>query len=411
MDFVIIAFLFVALDVLAIWGIRKSFPGFGVRCQRRIQAVFIIQALLALVFVMGGLVMKNQTRDYHIFTVYYYIFGFMIALYLPKVLFVGFMCVDILISAAYKRKRSRRFLPRREPCHIIAKLGMAPGVVLMGIIVCGIFFGRYHYTVEHVDISFSALPPAFDGFTIAQISDMHAGSFAGSTSRLRKAVDMINMQHPDLIVFTGDMVNNFAEEVKPLIPVLSQLKAPDGKYAVLGNHDYGIYYDWETPAEQNANLSDLKQVIASMGFRLLNNETVILGKDSPDSIALAGVENWGIAEHHPRKGNIVQTTNSIRHIPFKILLSHDPSFWTEKIAGKTDIALTLSGHTHGMQMGIAFGNRRYSPAQIKYKYWAGLHRGEGNQYLYVNRGLGVIGYPGRIGMPPEITVITLKRAQ
>ena len=218
---------------------------------------------------------------------------------------------------------------------------------------------------------------------------------------------MINAQNPDLIVFTGDMVNNFAEEAYPLIPIFSQLEAKDGKYAVLGNHDYGGYYDWEEPADSVNNHIDLERCIATMGFVLLNNQAVVIGRDNLNRIALIGVENWGVEEYRPKQGAVESAMWPVSDAPFKILLSHDPSHWVEKIRQKTDITLTLSGHTHGMQMGVKVGKKRFSPARMRYRYWAGLYR-EGRQYLYVNRGLGVVGFPGRIGMPPEITVIRLK---
>ncbi len=408
MSFFVIAFLIVILDVLTMWGIKGTFPRFASRHKFGLRTAFIIQVTLSLVIVFGGFFLKDHTRDYRLFAIYYYLFGLMLAVYLPKCLFILSLCIDLLASTAYRRKRKIRNLYPREPHHIPAKFGLVLGLLFLLLIFWGIFFGRYAYTVEHVEIGFTNLPEKFNGFRIVQISDVHAGSSAGMTGRFRKAIDIINAQKPDVILFTGDMVNNFAEEAYPLIPIFSKMDAPDGKYATLGNHDYGIYYDWDTPSEQKTNHQNLEHVISSMGFRLLNNDAVTICKDSLNCIAIVGVENWGAAERHPKKGDIEQALKNVQHVPFKILLSHDPSYWTEAIVDKTDIQLTLAGHTHGMQMGIKFGKHHYSPARLHYKFWAGLYH-IGNQYLYVNRGLGVIGFPGRIGMSPEITVIDLKR--
>ncbi len=408
MSFFIMALLIVLLDILTVWGIKQVFPRFSFRYRKGIWVVFAIQIFLSLVIVIGGFFLKNHTRDYHLFATYYYLFGVMLVVYLPKGLFAIFLIFDSLAAAIRIDRRRRRHLsPRRSP-HILAKVGLMCSLLLMGTIIWGILYGRYQYTIELVEIRFSNLPSGFDGFKIVQISDIHAGSFAGSTEHFQKAVDLINAQNPDIIVFTGDMVNNFAEEAYPLVPILSKLHAQEGKYAILGNHDYGGYYDWDTPADQDANLLKLEQAIVQMGFTLLNNQAVVLSKDSVNQIAIVGIENWGYKLRHPKKGDLERATESVHHIPFKILLSHDPSFWEEKIAGKTDIQLTLSGHTHGMQMGVRLLKKRYSPAQLEYQRWAGLYYEKG-QYLYINRGLGVIGFPGRVGMSPEITVITLKK--
>jgi predicted MPP superfamily phosphohydrolase len=208
-------------------------------------------------------------------------------------------------------------------------------------------------------------------------------------------------------VCTGDMVNNFSEELISLIPVFSQLEAPDGKYAVLGNHDYGGYYDWDHPADSVANLEEIKNTVEQMGFVLLNNKSVIISRYNADRMALIGVENWGIKKHHPRRANLEEAMKAVKNVPFKVLLSHDPSFWINEVENKTDITLTLSGHTHGMQMGVKFGKKQFSIAPLfGYQYGSGVYQ-TNKQYLYVNRGLGVVGFPGRLGMSPEISVITL----
>jgi predicted MPP superfamily phosphohydrolase len=279
----------------------------------------------------------------------------------------------------------------------------------MGLIVWSILFGRYNYRVETAEIFFDNLPQTFDGYKIVQISDVHAGSYAGKPiRRFEKAVAMINAQHPDIVVFTGDMVNNFSEELTPLVPIFSQLQAKDGKYAVLGNHDYGGYYRWKSVADSTTNQTAIEHYISMMGFVLLKNRAVTLSRDSAEQIALIGVENWGVKKRFPKRADIETAMLPVIDIPFKLLLSHDPAYWEKRIALKADIALTLSGHSHGMQMGVKLGRQRFSPASVSQRYWAGLYRTDG-RYLYVNRGLGVIVFPGRIGMSPEITVITLRK--
>ena len=401
--------LIIVLDIVTVWGIEKVFPHFSFRYRRGIRIVFVAQILFSLAIVVSGGLMENCVRDYRLFALFYHLFGLMLVIYLPKFLFATFLTIDILMISVNRKKKRTRDRYSRDPKYIFSKCGLVCCLFFSGLIIWGHFFGRYNYTVEKVEITFDMLPPAFDGYKIIQISDVHAGSFAGFFNRFQEVVDIINEQHPDLIVFTGDMVNNFAEELYPLIPIFSQFRAHDGKYAVLGNHDYGGYYRWKTPTDSVANHTAIEQGLAMMDFVLLNNRAVVLSKGSLNRVALVGLENWGIKQRHPKRGDIVQATDSVRDIPFKILLSHDPSFWSDKIESKKDIALTLSGHTHGMQMGVKLKERRYSPAKYLYRYWAGLYQ-ENNSYLYVNRGLGIIGFPGRIGMSPEITVLILRKS-
>ena len=248
---------------------------------------------------------------------------------------------------------------------------------------------------------------AFDGFKVVQISDMHIGSFHGHENQVKKAIELVNEQKPDLILFTGDLVNNFTEELNGWIPILSNLKAKYGMYSILGNHDYGDYYEWENEAEKAKNLNDLKQAHKNIGFRLLLNENEKISINNSE-IAIVGVENWGLPPF-PQYGNLNAAMNGSAEMPFKILMSHDPSHWDAEVIEKTDIDLTLSGHTHGMQFGIEIGNIKWSPVKYKYPRWAGLYKDK-DQYLYVNRGFGYIGFPGRVGMPPEITLIELEKA-
>ncbi|MDR1153260.1 MAG: metallophosphoesterase [Bacteroidales bacterium] len=407
MNFLIIVVLIILLDIITVWGLKRTFPSFGNRHQKGIRKALMIQSAASLVIVLGGYFLQRQVRDYRLFTCYYYLFGLMTSLYIPKSVYALFLLVDRILSTMSRRRRSRLDIFPRESRRIAAKCGVWASLFLLCLLMWGILFGRFGFEVDRVEVTIDDLPPAFNGYKIVQISDIHAGSFAGFTNRFRKVTDLINRQEPNLIVFTGDMVNNFAEEAAPLIPIFSQLEARDGKYAVLGNHDYGGYSNWDSPADSAMNHADLECAFERMGFVLLNNRPVVISRYNYDRMALIGIENWGMAKKHPKRGDLGKALKSVQDVPFKVLLSHDPSFWPEYVKGKTDIALTLSGHTHGMQLGVKLGKKRYSPALLMhYRYWAGLYRA-GKQYLYVNRGLGVIGYPGRIGMSPEITVITL----
>ncbi|MDR1673317.1 MAG: metallophosphoesterase [Bacteroidales bacterium] len=388
--------LVVVADVFTVRGVRGVFPQFSGRHARGIRTAVVAQAVFALVVTVSGFLLQYRVHDYRWFTVYYYLFGLLLVLYGPKLLFVVSFFADMLFF-------------RRKQRHIFAKCGIAASIVLTAFMVWGVFCGRFDYRVERISLTCNALPDRFDGFRIVQLSDLHAGGMYGYAHRLVQMVDIVNEIQPDVIAFTGDFVNNFAEELPPVIPVLSRLRAEAGKFAILGNHDYGGYSGWASPADSVQNQRALEGNISLMGFRLLKNEAVVLEKDSANRIAIVGVENWGTRKrkNYPRRGDIVAAT-SVSDVPFKILLSHDPTFWQQHINGKTTIQLTLSGHTHGTQMGIWLGKKRFSPLQIMFPYWAGLYS-ENGQYLYVNNGVGVIGFPGRIGMPPEITVIELKK--
>jgi len=271
-------------------------------------------------------------------------------------------------------------------------------------VLYGVTKGKFKYRVIHEKIRFKNLPESFRGLKIVQISDMHLGSFRRKYEQIAKAVEMINEQEPDLIFFTGDLVNNFAEETDGWAPVLSKMKAKYGKYSILGNHDYGDYSEWESLAAKEKNLTAIKNFHKKIGFRLLLNELETLTINN-EEIALVGVENWG-KPPFPQHGNLNKALANVAPEQFKMLLSHDPSHWDEEVLTGTDIDITFSGHTHGMQFGIERAGIKWSPIQYKYPRWGGLYR-HNKQYLYVNRGFGYHGFPGRIGMPPEITVVEL----
>ncbi len=288
--------------------------------------------------------------------------------------------------------------------------GNIVALLIFIMILRGMIYGEFNFKVKKVTLEFSNLPPVFDGLKIVQISDIHLGSWYGKKP-LERAVSIINDLKPDIICFTGDLVNFTTSEAYPYEDVLRKLKAPMGKFSILGNHDYGEYVTWDSEALKSQNMIDLYDLQKRLGWNLLLNSNTKIEKDS-SFLFIVGVENWGKNPRFPKKGDIKKAINGIDSNAFVILLSHDPSHWDEKISKNyQNIPLTLSGHTHGMQLGIDNECVFWSPAEYIYKNWGGLIRNEKSvlpQYLYVNLGLGVIGYPGRIGIMPEITLIELR---
>lgn len=281
-------------------------------------------------------------------------------------------------------------------------------VVLLVILIFiyGMIKGKYAYRVIKHTLFFDDLPSNFDGFTITQISDVHAGSFKNPTA-VQRGIDLVKAQNSDLFVFTGDLVNNKAEEIKPWIDHFKQVKAPYGQFSVLGNHDYGDYVPWKNDAEKNANLQRLKEYHKELGYKLLLDEDVTLHKDG-QKIVLAGVENWGIG--FGERGDLNKALAGTELNDFKILLSHDPSHWeAEVVKHPSKVHLTLSGHTHGMQFGLEAFGIKWSPVKYRYAHWAGITSRNG-RFLNINRGFGFLGFSGRIGIWPEITVIELKKS-
>ena len=282
----------------------------------------------------------------------------------------------------------------------------AAGLIVGGVLYGSLLYGmsnKYRYRIHHIQLHFPDLPEAFRGMRAVQISDIHAGSFT-RPDKVVRGVKMAMDLKPDIIFFTGDLINNHHEEMEGYQEIFAQLKAPMGVYAILGNHDYGDYTHWPSPEAKAENLARLKQIEADMGWQMLNNAHTIL-EHKGQQIALIGVENWSALRHFSRYGDLKKAYTGTEAYPFKILLSHDPTHWDAQVRPEfPDIQLTLSGHTHGFQFGVEIPGFKWSPCEYVYKEWAGLYR-QGNQYLYVNRGYGFIGYPGRVGILPEITLI------
>jgi predicted MPP superfamily phosphohydrolase len=282
-------------------------------------------------------------------------------------------------------------------------LGMA-ALPFAGFIY-GMIRGAFDYKIHPIRLTLPNLPSAFNGLKIIQISDIHSGSFV-SSSHLEEVAKIIQKQKPDIVFFTGDLVNDRASETEPFMEVLSKIQAPMGVFSTLGNHDYGDYVTWDSKEAKEKNLDNLKKVHAQLGWRLLMNEHIALKKEDAE-IALIGIENWGGNFNFPKYGDLKKAHAGTEKYPVKLLLSHDPSHWDLQVKEEyKDIDLTFSGHTHGGQFGIEIPGLRWSPSQYAYKQWAGLYKQQ-NQYLYVNRGVGFLGYPGRVGISPEITVMEL----
>jgi uncharacterized protein len=285
------------------------------------------------------------------------------------------------------------------------------GIVIATVPAVGVMFGsikgRFDFFTRYRKLSFPNLPAAFDGFRIIQISDSHLGSFHSNFDALQEVVDIINGHHPDIIVFTGDLVNNFHQETNGWESVFGKLKATMGCYSILGNHDYGYYSRWKSYQNKVDNFDKIVAANERLGFTLLRNQNVLLERNG-QSIALAGVEYWGTSGHYPNTGNLALASQGIEDAPFKVLLTHDPDHWDAEVVGETNYDLSLAGHTHGMQFGFDFKGFTWSPAKYKFKRWDGLYQ-QNNQFLFVNRGLGTLSMPVRVGMSPEITLIELSR--
>jgi predicted MPP superfamily phosphohydrolase len=340
--------------------------------------------------------------------------GLVLLVYVPKmVLALVLLGEDIFRVGAgsvnYFIQNNDRvtFLASRRK--FISQVGLGLAAVPFLSLIYGVTIGKYNYKVIKQRIFFPDLPDAFDGFTITQISDVHSGSF-DNPEKINYAIDLVNEQNSDMILFTGDIVNTDAKEMHPWIATFNRIKKHEyGKYSVLGNHDYGEYVTWPTEADKEKNFQDIKNLYGQIGFKLMLNEHTFIEKGN-DKIALIGVENWG--HNFKKAGDINKAAQHVNKEDFKILMSHDPSHWDYEVQHhEKNFHLTLSGHTHGMQFGIEIpGYFKWSLAQYVYKQWAGLYENLG-RYVYVNRGFGFHAYPGRVGIMPEITVIELKKGK
>lgn len=338
--------------------------------------------------------------------------GLILIVYVPKMFLTIIMFGEDLvrlirgaINYFVEYDNSSSYIPERRK--FVSQIALVIAAIPFSSLIYGIFEGKYNFKVIKQQVFFPDLPEAFDGFKVTQISDIHSGSF-DNPEKIKYAIDLINQQESDLILFTGDIVNTHAREMYPWIDTFKGIKEVKyGKYSVLGNHDYGEYVSWPTKKDKEENFEAIKKLYSDIDFKLLLNEHVFIEKDS-QKIAVVGVENWG--QNFKQAGDLRKASEGLSNQDFKILMSHDPSHWEYQVKeDEKHFQLTLSGHTHGMQFGIEIpGIFKWSPVQYVYKQWAGLYENLG-RYVYVNRGFGFHAYPGRVGIWPEITVIELKK--
>lgn len=375
--------------------------------------IYIIYWALSILAVISFLVFVYTSPDFLPKKFRTYLFATLIGLFFSKAIAALFFLIDDV-------RRLIQWLAGKFLFHnteietgeegisrsaFLTWLGLAAGGTLFSTLVYG-YSNKYNYQVKHISLRFDNLPEAFKGLKILHISDIHSGSFTNKAA-VQKGVKKIMDQKADIILFTGDLVNNKASEMQDYIEVFNKLSAPMGVYSTLGNHDYGDYISWPSEGiSRSQNIENVKKVHGILGWRLLMNEHVVLEKNG-QQIALIGVENWSAKKRFPKHGDLAKAYAGAENYPFKILMSHDPSHWDAQVRPLyPSIDITLSGHTHGMQFGLEIPGIKWSPVQYVYKQWAGLYE-ETNQKLYVNRGFGFIGYPGRVGILPEITVIEL----
>jgi hypothetical protein len=369
----------------------------------------LISVGLTILFIagLGSFRTANGMLPFHEWVLSLFLTFLITKIFFVLILFLGdlgrFFYGIIRRFAKPKSRPGKPFFPGRRR-FIVEAATLVAAIPFTGFLYA-LFKGKYDFRLHKQTLYFDDLPEAFDGFTITQISDIHSGSF-DSIAGVQKGIDLARAQNSDLFVFTGDLVNNAAWEIEPWLSRFDRLTAPYGQYSILGNHDYGDYIEWDSPSAKAANLAALKGHHAALGYRLLLDEHVALEKDG-QKIALIGVQNWG--RGFIKIGDIDKALEGVDKDAFKILLSHDPTHWEEKIRyHPTTIHLTLSGHTHGAQFGVESDRFRWSPVQYRYLNWAGLSN-EKDRYLYVNRGFGFLAFSGRLGIWPEVTVITLKR--
>lgn len=382
--------------------------------------ILIVSILIASLF-YPALEQKAAFRNY--------LMGIFFVIYLSKFFVVLFLIVDdikrVIMHSFIFIKGKLRHLKAAEiekeeleqsekekvsRSEFLSRTGILVGTLPLIVLTRGIVKGAYNYKLHKHELFFPNLPDAFDGLKVVQISDIHCGSF-NDKDAVYKGIQLIKDQKPDLILFTGDLVNNRSNEAIEWMDMFSEIKAPMGVFSTLGNHDYGDYVsDWKSPEEKQANLEQLFSIHQDMGWNLLRNEHVLIERKF-QRFGLIGVENWGDMGRFQKFGDIDKARKGMPDVPFQLLMSHDPSHFDKIVSQKhPDIDLTLSGHTHGFQFGVEIGGFKWSPSQYIYPHWAGKYK-VARQMIYVNRGYGFLGYPGRVGILPEITVFTLTNEQ
>ena len=410
----IFSLIILVIDFYSFMGLKKLQLNISNVQRKILYYIFWIVPIIIIGSVFYLFLFRSEINPQNQMVVFHYFSGGFLLFYIPKLIFILFNLLDDLYHLG--KFLFTKFLKRGMNNSDGVKISRSTFLTRAGFIIAGIPFlsiaygigwGKYNFIVRKSNLNYPNLPAEFDGFKIAQFSDFHLGSFSDNVDKIEEVVDLINDQNPDLIVFTGDLVNNVAAEVNPFLSSISKLRAKYGKYSILGNHDYGEYVRWNSEDEKKKNLSQLLKIQEEIGLKMLMNSRTEI-KIGESSISLIGIENWGLPPF-PQYGDLKKAMEGIDESAFKVLLSHDPTHWDAQVVGKTNIDLSLAGHTHGAQFGIEIPGWRWSPVNLRYKQWGGIYKNKG-QVLNVNTGIGFIGFPGRIGMPPEIGLLTLKKA-
>ncbi len=412
--------IFIAFFLLIDWyiftGIRQLTKDLTINSQNMIGIIYWSIPVISLILFFGLFYFLNERLDFKtrnllasiiLITYVSKIFASLILVLgdIGKLLESSYEWISIKFSSenTITKTSGTSEIPRSE---FITKLALGLGATHIGAMSWGIISGAYDYRIRRITLNLENLPKEFDGLKLIQISDIHSGSFYNKTA-VQGGVDMLLKEKPDMVFFTGDLVNNKADELKEdYFDIFKQVKAPLGVYSTLGNHDYGDYHSWPNEKAKVENINNLLEAHKLMGWQILMDENKVITVDGA-SIGVLGIQNWGVG--FAQYGQLNKALINTEQFDTNLLLSHDPSHWRAQVIGQTNIDASFAGHTHGMQYGIEIGDFKWSPAQWRYKEWAGLYK-ENNQQLYVNRGYGFLGFPGRVGILPEITVFELKRA-
>lgn len=398
-------FIFILIAEFYTWqAVRTSFE------NKWVSRIYLLVSVLVIIFLVMSVLSFNQRAGLNRFSMF--VISIFLLVYVPKMLIAFFMLIEDvfrLFGGTFRffdgANADGSFLPERR--RFISNAALAIAAIPFASIIYGIWKGKYNYKVLKTTVYYDDLPDEFDGFKILQLSDIHCGSF-DNHEKIKYGIDLINQQDYDMIVFTGDMVNSRADEADDWIDLFSTIRKPEfGKFAILGNHDYGDYLKWDTEEARLENQKGVRDIFPKIGFELLRNENRIIQKGN-SKIRLIGVENWGKG-HFQKYGDLKKASADVDQNEFKVLLTHDPSHWDLRVQDNPfHYQLTMAGHTHGSQFGIEIPGFKWSPIKYRYPHWAGLYENS-NRYLYVNRGFGYLAFPGRVGIWPEITLIELKK--
>lgn len=410
--FIVFIALIIIGEVFSFRGMRSLTTDLGSKLKFSLRTLYWLWTIIILILIIYAQLNRGSFAEPGKLNFAFVIIGLFLMNFAFKSLFGGFHAINELtywVQGLFKSKAVDPTEGGMTRSQFLTMTGLALGSLPFLGLLYGMVRGRYDFTVFREKLTFDNLPKAFDGVKIVHLSDMHLGSFPHGTDAIAKAVEKVNELEPDYILFTGDMVNERSMEAEHWIDVIKQLKAKRGKFSVLGNHDYGDYYaPWDQdPQAKVEDVAKLTAIEQQMGFKVLKNENVLLEKDS-ETIRLIGMENWGTGRFS-KYGDIEKAMQGCNDEEFQIMMSHDPSHWDAEVLDKTTVDISLAGHTHGFQFGVEIPGFKWSPVQFRYPRWAGLYK-VAKQHLYVNRGFGYIGYAGRVGMPPEITLLELSKA-